>query len=71
MGHAHGHDQARLPPLSRGVLHPGLGGRPHLVRDQAAVGRGSQGETAAKLKKIKHFNGLLNFRSMQVICGML
>ena len=43
VGHAHWHDQARLPPICCGVLHLGLGGWPHLVRDQAALGRRSQG----------------------------
>ena len=35
--------QAGLPAESGGELHPGLGGRPHLERDQAALGRGAPG----------------------------
>ena len=61
MGHAHGHDQARLPPLSRGVLHPRLGGRPHMVRDQAAVGRRPQGE---------HQQTLVNVSRVYLISGV-
>ena len=49
MGPAHGHHEERVSALRCGVLHPRLGGRPHLVRDQAAVGRGPQGEASKPL----------------------
>ena len=42
---------ARLPPLPSGVLHPRLGGWPHLERDQAAVGRGAEGVRQRPLER--------------------
>ena len=54
--------QAGLPAESGGELHPGLGGRPHLERDQAALGRGAQGKfcltVSASTFKLKLFSGV-------------
>ena len=62
MGPDNRHYQARLPPLRCGVLHPRLGGRPHLERDQAALGRGAQGKFCLTLStstfKLKLFSGV-------------
>ena len=43
--------QAGLPAESGGELHPGLGGRPHLERDQAALGRGAEGVRQRPLER--------------------
>ena len=42
---------ARLSALPSGVLHPRLGGRPHLERDQAALGRGAEGVRQRPLER--------------------